>query len=212
MNLLFLKNNVQFRNFSEFSTNTICPIALVFFELYLSPEKLNTIYDYQFLGKSRKMPCGKQMESKKEYFMTEAYQEFHIQRITSQKPVEGGELVNSASGLRGYENGMEHFILSPLAAFFLEENETSNLWFIIVLPKCRSDLEKFKAKHESKIDDECIRQILLQMGKALYYLKKVRTIRYQDLKPNNVLVDFEIVKKKIVNLRLKLTDFGLSVE
>ena len=80
--------------------------------------------------------------------------------------------------MNDYKPGMENLILSPLAAFFIEENLTSHLWFILVLPKCESDLETFK--HQFKPDENDTKLILKTLAKALFYLSRVRNIRHQD--------------------------------
>ena len=100
--------------------------------------------------------------------INEIYREFELQRTVSKKPTLFGKMVVWFSLFFYYESGMEDLILSPLAAFFLEENSTSNLWFILVLPKCESDLEKFK--DQCKPNEDETKLILKQLAKALFYL------------------------------------------
>jgi len=144
----------------------------------------------------------KQFENDKNRAIYETYKEFKIQRKMAKKP--------GKNNRDGYQKDDELLILAPLACFFVEDNETEDMCMILVLPKCKSDLNRMKK--QNRLDEDNIREILKQLYRATQYLVKVRWIRHQDLKPNNILLNFKENKTngKIENIKIKLTDFGLS--
>ena len=117
-----------------------------------------------------------------------SFEEFDIQRNLSIKPVKGGKMVDPI-GISGYKEGDENLILPPIGSFFISEDQTSAMGLVIILPKCKMDLQEMK-KNKS-LSEGNIRDILKQMHRTFEYLYYVRDMRHQDLKPNNLLVEFD---------------------
>ena len=64
----------------------------------------------------------------------------------------------------------------------------------------KTDLNKIK--REDKLDEHNIRDIMKQLSKVMVYLKYVRDIRHQDVKPENVLLDYEEENDKVTNIKV----------
>ena len=126
-----------------------------------------------------------------------SFEEFDIQRTVSTKPVKGGKMVHIMSS---YKEGDENLILPPIGSFFISEEQTSAMWLVIILPKCKMPLQKMK-KNKS-LSEGNIRDILKQIDRTRKYLFNVRDMRHQDLKTNNILVEFDEKDGKIENIQV----------
>ena len=115
-----------------------------------------------------------------------SYEEFDLQQTVSIKPVQGGKMVDDMSA---YKEGDENLILPPIGSFFISDEETSAMWLVIILPKCKMDLQKMKKT--KSLSEGNIRDILKQIERTRQYLWWVRDMRHQDLKPNNILAEFD---------------------
>ena len=125
----------------------------------------------------------------KEENIRDSYEEFDIQRNLSMKPVRGGRMVNDYGLGKYYKEGDENLILPPIGSFFISDEQTSEMWLVIILPVCKMDLQKMKKT--KSLSEENIRDILRQIERTMNYLGFVRGMRHQDLKPNNFLVEFD---------------------
>jgi len=166
-------------------------------------KKVKIIYDKNKNGKVKVKVANeygyereKEFENDKERAIWETTQEYEIQKIVSTKPIKGGKMVNNE---KLYEEGDECLFLRPSSYFFVEDQSDQSLFMIIVSPKARSDLNIIKKK--GKLDEENIRNIIQQIYRATQYLYMVRKIRHQDLKPSNILLDFDEQNGKIKNIK-----------
>ena len=117
----------------------------------------------------------------------QAYDEYDIMNTVSKKPEKGGLMVRIS--FDQYETGMEELILSPLSCFFMEEVSSQKVWMILVLPKIKTDLEKLKQNYD--LSEDNLRSIMEQLFQAMDYMYMVRSIRHQDLKPSNILINYK---------------------
>ena len=142
-----------------------------------------------------------EFENDKERAIWEISQEYEIQKNVATKP----KVLTMINSFYWYKFGDEGLILRPLSYFFVE-NQSGSLFMILVLPKCKSDLNKIKK--EGKLDEENIRTIIQQLWRARRYLWYVRSIRHQDLKPSNILLDYDETKnRKIKNIQEKYSKY-----
>ena len=151
-------------------------------------------------------------ETDKDKAMDEAYQEFEIMRTISTKPKSGDDMLNQGSARVSarlpkdffwktrYEDEMEKLVISPLGCFYMEEISTGEVWMILILPKMKNHLNKIK--REGRLDEANIKSIMAQLFKVMIYLKFVRDIRHQDVKPENILLDYEEENNKIANIKV----------
>ena len=137
----------------------------------------------------------KEFKNDKERAIWEASQEYEIQKNVATKP---GIRYMVEMMLCVYRCNDESLILRPLGYFFVENQSDGSLFMILILPKCKSDLNK--VKKGGKLDEENIRNIIQQIQRARTYLWRVRDIRHQDLKPSNILFD-ETQNGKIKNIK-----------
>ena len=165
-------------------------------------KKVEIIYDKNKNGKVKiELIYGveKEFENDKGRVIWETSKEYEIQKTVSTKARKGGKMVYDGNMDR-YKDGDECLILRPLSYFFVEDQSDKSLFMIIVSPKCKSDLNKMKK--EGKLDEENVRNIIQQIYRATQYLYSVRSIRHQDLKPSNILLDFDETKNgKIKNIK-----------
>ena len=140
-------------------------------------------------------------ENGRENAMKEAYQEYNIMKTISKKPNDGDDMLRNWK--RHYEDGMEELIISPLGCFYIEDIASGQVWMVLILPKMRNDLNKIK--RNGKLDEDNIKSIMKQLSKVMIYLFYVRGIRHQDVKPENVLLDYVERNKKITNITVLFT-------
>lgn len=141
--------------------------------------------------------------------------EYRFQLKCATKPTSKRELIEYEKHCpRG-----EELILKPLGYFFMRDCRNQNEYFVIVTPQCYSDLEHFKQQHNDKLTPEVTASLMEQCHRMFIYLYMVKSVRHQDIKPRNILVDqFYPEKKRAksnrtkqqLDIKLKLTDFGLS--
>ena len=159
-----------------------------------------SVFEANFQGTKaafKKMKIELQNGKSLEQNIKDSYQEFDIQRNLSIKPVKGGKMVYF---MPTYKEGDENLILPPIGSFFISDEETSEMWLVIILPVCKMDLQKMKKT--KSLSEENIRDILRQIYRTMFYLWVVRKTRHQDLKPNNFLVEFdEDDEGKIENIK-----------
>ena len=137
--------------------------------------------------------------------------EYRFQLYCSYKPVRKNEL----SFYNENCPKAEDLILKPLGYFFMSDRQQT--YFVIVTPKCHSDLEYFKQNHNDKLTPEITADLMEQCHRMFIYLYMVKSVRHQDIKPRNILLKIkpETLQKpkskwKVGDIELKLTDFGLS--
>ena len=71
------------------------------------------------------------------------------------------------------------------------------------LPKAKTDLQNLKTNTE--LNEENIRSIFRQLKRAMEYLYFVREVRHHDLKPSNILVDYDQnINGTITNIKVHL--------
>ena len=95
---------------------------------------------------------------------------------------------------------MEELILAPLSCFFIEEVSSGQIWMILVLPKMKTDLERLKRNYN--LNEDNIRSIMTQLKTAMIYMDKIRGMRHQDLKPSNILINYDEEGNKIQNIKV----------
>lgn len=130
----------------------------------------------------------------------EAFEEYNIMKSVSSKPYKGGTMVSDYHLSNIYKTGMENLIIKPLSYFYVENMLSNQLWIVICLPRARSDLERLK--RSKKLSEDNIRSIMKQLNHAMDYLTNVRTICHRDLKPNNVLVNYD-ENNAITNIQVR---------
>ena len=80
---------------------------------------------------------------------------------------------------------------------------------VIILPKMKTDLNKIK--REDKLDEDNIRAIIKQLFNVITLVYSVRDLRHQDVKPENVLLDYEEEDDKITNIKVYSILFTLII-
>ena len=149
------------------------------------------VFEADFQGTKaafKKVKIELQNGKSKEQNIKDSYDEFDIQRTLSIKPVKSGKMVGN-DGMRYYKEGDENLILPPIGSFFILDEETSEMWLVIILPICKIDLQKMKKS--KSLSEQNIRDILKQIERTREYFGGGRGMRHQDLKPNNFLVEFD---------------------
>ena len=139
--------------------------------------------------------------------------EYRFQLYCSFKPAQKRQLIFYNENCPKAED----LILKPLGYFFMSDRQQT--YFVIVTPKCHSDLEYFKQNHNDKLTPEITADLMEQCHRMFIYLYMVKSVRHQDIKPRNILLKIkpETLQKskskwKVGDIELKLTDFGLSKE
>ena len=145
------------------------------------------------------IPIYFQKENDKNKAMFDAYQEFKIMKTISTKPKDGDDMTGQY-WRKYYEDGMEELVVSPLACFYVETISTSKVWMILIMPKLRNDLNEIK--REGSLDEDNIKAIMAQLFKIMRYLQGARNIRHQDIKPENILLDYTERNNKITNIKV----------
>ena len=145
-------------------------------------------------------PTKKDYQHRKERAIKEAFEEYDIMENISKKPKDGDKMLYKKYWETHYEEGMEEYIIKPFGYFFVEEVSTQNIWIVIITPKMKLDLEKLK--RTGKLNEDNVRVILEQLNNAMNYLYKVREIRHQDIKPNNILVSYDERNNVISNIKV----------
>jgi len=133
-------------------------------------------------------------------------EEFKIQRECSRAPRDGDAYLYY-NWRSDYVSRSEDLFVSPLAFFILENPIKNQSWVIIVSPKFDCDLEQFKTMG---LDNDTVYTILGKLEKVVEYMWSVRNVSHRDLKPRNILINFETENGKIKMKEMKITDFGLS--
>ena len=111
------------------------------------------VFEADFKGRKaafKKVKIELQNGKSLEQNIRDSYEEFDIQRTLSIKPVEGGKMVDDWDLKNYYKEGDENLILPPIGSFFISEEETSAMWLVIILPKCKMDLHKMKKTRAHK--------------------------------------------------------------
>ena len=120
-------------------------------------------------------------------------------KAISTKAKNGDKMLNSGWKYC-YQNGMENLVIRPLCYYFIEEVATGKLWIVIILPKATTDLEKFK--RNKNLTEDNIRSIMRQIYLVMEYLYEVRDVRHQDIKPNNILINYDESNNIISNIKV----------
>ena len=152
------------------------------------------------------VPARQNEGENRETGMDKIIEEFEMQRICSRPPRDGDTYLRTNWRSR-YVPGSEDLFVSPLAYFILENPIKNQSWVIIVTPKFNCDLEQFKTMG---LDNHTVKTILHQLEKAVKYMEDVRNVNHRDLKPRNILINYENENGKIKMKEIKITDFGLT--
>ena len=123
-------------------------------------------------------------------------------KTISKKPDSDDDMIDPTLKLIYYIDGMEELILSPFGWFIVEEIASKSVWFVMIMPRMKTNLEQLKKTYE--LSEENNRFILHNIYQAMMYLNFVRNIRHQDIKPSNILIDCVLKDNEISNLKVNI--------
>ena len=80
-------------------------------------------------------------------------------------------------------------------------------YYFIISELCDENLYKFIEKNSNLIDENFIREILIQLNQVFYILKE-KNILYKNINPENILVKYHTQNPKY--FKIKISNFGLT--